>query len=55
LRVAEAYIAQFGNLAKQGTTLIIPSTLSDISGMIAAAMNAVRAAGSQGSTQGGAG
>ncbi len=43
LRVAEAYIAQFGNLAKQGTTLIVPSTLSDISGMIAAAMNVVRA------------
>jgi regulator of protease activity HflC (stomatin/prohibitin superfamily) len=45
LRVAEAYIAQFGNLAKQGTTLIVPSTLSDISGMIAAAMNVVRATG----------
>lgn len=54
LRVAEAYIAQFGNLAKQGTTLIIPSTLSDISGMIAAAMNAVRAAGGPGPAQGGA-
>ncbi len=45
LRVAEAYIAQFGNLAKQGTTLIVPSTLSDISGMIASAMNVVRATG----------
>jgi regulator of protease activity HflC (stomatin/prohibitin superfamily) len=46
LRVAEAYIAQFGNLAKEGTTLIVPSTLSDISGMIASAMNVVRATGS---------
>ncbi|MGQ9635238.1 MAG: SPFH domain-containing protein [Bryobacteraceae bacterium] len=55
LRVAEAYIAQFGNLAKQGTTLIIPSTLSDISGMIAAAMNAVRASGGPGSAQGASG
>ncbi len=45
LRVAEAYIAQFGNLAKQGTTLIVPSTLSDISGMIASAMNVIRATG----------
>ncbi len=45
LRVAEAYIAQFGNLAKEGTTLIVPSTLSDISGMIASAMNVVRATG----------
>jgi regulator of protease activity HflC (stomatin/prohibitin superfamily) len=54
LRVAEAYIAQFGNLAKQSTTLIIPSTLSDISGMIAAAMKAVQAAGGPGPAQGAA-
>lgn len=35
LRVAEAYIDQFGNLAKEGNTLIIPSDLSDVSGMVA--------------------
>jgi regulator of protease activity HflC (stomatin/prohibitin superfamily) len=46
LRVAEAYIAQFGNLAKTGTTLIVPSTLSDVGGMIAAAMNVIRAGAS---------
>jgi regulator of protease activity HflC (stomatin/prohibitin superfamily) len=45
LRVAEAYIAQFGNLAKQSTTLIIPSTLSDLSGMVASAMNIIRSSG----------
>jgi regulator of protease activity HflC (stomatin/prohibitin superfamily) len=43
LRVAEAYIAQFGNLAKTGNTLIIPNTLSDVGGMVAAAMNVIRA------------
>ena len=37
LRVAEAYIAQFGNLAKEGNTLIVPSNLSDIASMIALA------------------
>jgi regulator of protease activity HflC (stomatin/prohibitin superfamily) len=42
LRVAEQYITQFGNLAKQSTTLIVPSTLSDISGTIAAAMNVIK-------------
>jgi regulator of protease activity HflC (stomatin/prohibitin superfamily) len=42
LRVAEQYISQFGNLAKQSTTLIIPSTLSDISGVIASAMNVIK-------------
>jgi regulator of protease activity HflC (stomatin/prohibitin superfamily) len=38
LRVAEQYVEQFGKLAKATNTLIIPATLSDVSGMIAAAM-----------------
>jgi regulator of protease activity HflC (stomatin/prohibitin superfamily) len=37
LRVAEDYIAQFGNLAREGNTLIVPANLSDIAGMIALA------------------
>src|SRR6476661_7389423 len=37
LRVAEQYINQFGNLAKEGNTLILPATLSDIGSMIALA------------------
>jgi regulator of protease activity HflC (stomatin/prohibitin superfamily) len=37
LRVAEQYIQQFGNLAKEGNTLVIPADLSDISSMIALA------------------
>jgi regulator of protease activity HflC (stomatin/prohibitin superfamily) len=42
LRVADQYLAQFGNLAKAGNTLIVPATLSDVSGMIATAMNIIR-------------
>ena len=42
LRVAEQYISQFGNLAKTGNTLIIPTNLADISGVIATAMNVVK-------------
>jgi len=42
LRVAEQYIGQFGNLAKTGNTLIIPTNLADISGIIATAMNVVK-------------
>jgi hypothetical protein len=38
LRVAEQYVAQFGNLARTTNTLIVPATVSDIAGMIAAAM-----------------
>jgi regulator of protease activity HflC (stomatin/prohibitin superfamily) len=42
LRVAEQYITQFGNLARQGTTLIIPASLTDVASMIGAAMNVIR-------------
>jgi regulator of protease activity HflC (stomatin/prohibitin superfamily) len=38
LRVAEQYVEQFGHLAKSTNTVIVPATLSDVSGMIAAAM-----------------
>ena len=34
LRVAQEYILQFGNLAKVGNTVIIPSNLSDIAGIV---------------------
>lgn len=34
LRVAEQYIKEFGNLAKVNNTVIIPSDLSDIAGMV---------------------
>lgn len=39
LRVAEAYIDRFGNLAKEGNTLVVPANLADISSMIALATN----------------
>ena len=42
LRVAERYITEFGNLAKEGNTLVIPATLSDVGSMIALAMNVIR-------------
>jgi regulator of protease activity HflC (stomatin/prohibitin superfamily) len=42
LRVAEQYINPFGHLAKTGTTLILPATLSDVGSMIAMAMNVIK-------------
>jgi regulator of protease activity HflC (stomatin/prohibitin superfamily) len=42
LRVAEQYVTQFGNLAKAGNTLIIPTTLSDAGSFIATAMNIIK-------------
>src|SRR5215218_3282712 len=38
LRVAEHYVTQFGELAKQATTLIIPANVADIAGMVSTAM-----------------
>lgn len=41
LRVAEQYLQEFGNLAKESTTMILPATVSDVASMIALAMNVV--------------
>ncbi len=38
LRVAEKYLTEFGNLAKTGTTMIIPTTMTDIAATVAGAM-----------------
>lgn len=38
LEVAKDYIEQFGKLAKENNTMIIPGNLSDVSGMVATAM-----------------
>jgi regulator of protease activity HflC (stomatin/prohibitin superfamily) len=37
LRIAEQYLLAFGNLAKTNNTMIIPSSMSDIAGVIATA------------------
>lgn len=41
LRVAEQYIKEFGNLAKTNNTMIIPQTMSDVSGLIATATSVI--------------
>jgi len=38
LKVAQQYVDAFANLAKTGNTLIIPSNLSDVAGIVASAM-----------------
>lgn len=42
LRVAEQYIAKFGELARTNNTLVLPASVSDVGSMIALAMNAIR-------------
>ncbi|WP_028357596.1 SPFH domain-containing protein [Brackiella oedipodis] len=41
LRVAEDYIKQFGELAKQGNTMIIPANIADVGSMVASAMTVI--------------
>ena len=43
LRVADRYIEAFSGLARTNNTLILPSNLGDLSGLVAAAMTTVRA------------
>jgi regulator of protease activity HflC (stomatin/prohibitin superfamily) len=42
LRVAESYIKEFGNLAKENNTMIIPSNLADVSSLVAAATSVIK-------------
>jgi regulator of protease activity HflC (stomatin/prohibitin superfamily) len=45
LRIAEQYITEFGNLAKTNNTMIIPSNLSDVAGIVATAKQVIGAVG----------
>ena len=42
LRVAEQYVAQFGKLARQSNTMIIPANMSDLASMIGTAMSVIQ-------------
>ena len=50
LRVAEQYIAEFGKLAKQSTTLVLPANASDVGSMIALATKVYEGAHAPGGT-----
>ena len=45
LRVAENYIAEFGKLANENNTMILPATLTDVGSMIALATNVIKRSG----------
>jgi hypothetical protein len=44
LKVAELYIGAFAQLAKTNNTLIVPSNVSDIAGLVASAMTVLEGA-----------
>jgi regulator of protease activity HflC (stomatin/prohibitin superfamily) len=41
LRVAEEYVRQFGAMARQTNTMIVPANMTDVAGMVATAMSMV--------------
>lgn len=50
LNVAERYVDAFANVAKQGNTLILPSNMADMGGLIASAMTIINKAGQGGAS-----
>ncbi|WP_028455600.1 SPFH domain-containing protein [Chitinilyticum litopenaei] len=44
LKVAEQYVAAFANIAKEGNTVLLPQNVGDVAGLVATAMNVVKAA-----------
>ena len=42
LRVAEQYVKEFGNLAKENNTMIIPAELANIGGAVASITDIVK-------------
>lgn len=45
LEVAKKYLDEFGKLAKENNTMILPGNLTDVAGMVATAMSAIRQSG----------
>jgi regulator of protease activity HflC (stomatin/prohibitin superfamily) len=44
LKVAEQYVAAFGEIAKAGNTIVVPQNLSDIAGLVTAATSVLKVA-----------
>ena len=42
LRLAEQYINEFGKLAKESSTVVVPADVADVAGFIKAAVSTVR-------------
>ncbi|HBG18199.1 MAG TPA: paraslipin [Desulfobulbaceae bacterium] len=53
LEVAKQYLAEFGKMAKTNNTMIVPGNLTDLSGMVAAAMATFKQVGQEGGAGGG--
>jgi hypothetical protein len=44
LRIGEEYVRQFGKMAKESTTLVVPGNLSDLASVVTMATSIIRRA-----------
>jgi hypothetical protein len=44
MQLAQQYLQQFGNLAKENNTMIIPSNLADVAGVLKACTSVIKSA-----------
>lgn len=51
LRVAEQYVHEFGRIAKDSSTIVVPANLSDVASILSVAMNVIRREGADGPTR----
>jgi regulator of protease activity HflC (stomatin/prohibitin superfamily) len=42
LKIAEQYVSAFGNIAKQGNTLIVPQNVADVAGLVGTALSVIK-------------
>ncbi|MGH9481403.1 MAG: band-7 C-terminal domain-containing protein, partial [Terriglobales bacterium] len=42
LQVAKDFVVQFGNVAKAGTTVLLPANLNDIGGLVESALQIIK-------------
>jgi regulator of protease activity HflC (stomatin/prohibitin superfamily) len=54
LRVAEQYVTQFGALAKESNTLVVPANVADVAAMLALALKVIQKGGADGPRAGNA-
>jgi len=45
LQVAKDYVSQFGNIAKESTTILLPANLADLGGLVETALQIIRSGG----------
>ncbi|HKW74624.1 MAG TPA: band-7 C-terminal domain-containing protein, partial [Terriglobales bacterium] len=49
LQVAKDYVSEFGNIAKESTTILLPANMADLGGLVETALQIIRSGGKKAS------